>query len=220
MTLRMGDGPVANLPAGLDAYAGYADTGGIGVTYPGVVAKYPDAHHLSISVHGQAPAECGDVESGSLASWKGYTVGYASTSRAGDLIRVDGRPRKLWTAHYTNTPHICTSRICWPSSPTIWEADGTQWTDHAGAWDESLLLDNFFDFQQPPPPAATGDDLMDLITLTGHPTYLSIGGAVAQVIEPQDVNSLLAEGAVLRRLDALTPGLQQAIMAKLAAQAA
>ena len=48
-------------------------------------------------------------------------------------------------------PHICTSTQCWPSSPVAWEADGTQWTNHGGAWDESLLSENFFDYQGPQP---------------------------------------------------------------------
>lgn len=144
MTLRMADGPVANLPPGLDAYAGYTDRGGIGITFPGVVARYPNAQHLSITVHGQAPAMCGDVENGALSSWAGYDYGYANASNVGPQILQHGRPRKLWVAHYTNTPHICDSATCWSSSPVAWEADGTQWTDHGGAWDESLLKDDFF----------------------------------------------------------------------------
>ena len=32
--LRMVDGPVANLPPGFDAYAGYVNRSGIGITYP------------------------------------------------------------------------------------------------------------------------------------------------------------------------------------------
>lgn len=157
--LRMGDGPVADLPAGLDAYAGYADQGGIGVTWP-AVQLLPAAYHLSISIHG-APAMCGDVENGALNSWNGYDVGYVNTSNAGALILRDGRPRKLWTAHYTNTAHICTSAQCWPSSPVPWEADGTQWTDHGGLWDESQLADDFFDFLDP-----SGGTLSDLSDAT------------------------------------------------------
>lgn len=146
MTLRMADGLPANLPAGLQAYAGYVDDGGDGITYPTVLADFPTARHLSISVHG-APAMCADVENGALNSWKGYTVGYCSVSRADVLVQLDGRPRKLWTAHYTGVPHIC-GPACGLTSTT---ADATQWTDHGGVWDESLLLDDFFDFQTPTP---------------------------------------------------------------------
>jgi hypothetical protein len=148
MTLRMADGPVANLPPGMDAYAGYTDMGGIGITWP-QIQQLKAAYHLSISIHG-APAMCGDVEKGALASWAGYDVGYAAASNVGPLILRYGRPRKLWVAHYTNGPHICSSAACWPSSPVAWEADGTQWTDHGGVWDESLLGDHFFD-----PPGGT-----------------------------------------------------------------
>lgn len=145
MTLRMGDGPVLNLPAGLDAYAGYVDASGIGVTWPNV-QQLTARYHLSISVHG-APAMCGDVESGALSGWGGYPVGYCPISRAEALIASQGRPRKLWTAHYTNVPHLCSSACGFGFTGT---ADGTQWTDHGGAWDESLLLDDFFDFLDPP----------------------------------------------------------------------
>lgn len=155
MTLRMGDGPVANLPPGLDAYAGYVDEGGLGVTYPGVVARFPSnlygrPKHLSISVHGH-PAQVGDVEKGALSSWSGYTVGYCAVSNVNALVAQFGRPPLLWTAHYDEAigPHIC-SPVCWPGLVTT--ADGTQWTNHGKSWDESLLRDGFFDLLDPPTP--------------------------------------------------------------------
>lgn len=146
MTLRMGDGPPANIPAGLDAAAGYVDNSGIGITWP-AVQTMSVRYHLSISVHGW-PAMCGDVERGALGSWKGYTVGYCSISAAAALVARDGRPEKLWTAHYTGYAHICSS-VC--GYGFTGQADGTQWTDHGGLWDESLLLDDFFSFQGPQP---------------------------------------------------------------------
>jgi hypothetical protein len=152
----MADGPAANLPAGLDAYAGYIDQSGIGVTYPTVVAKFPAAHHLSISVHGH-PADCGDVESGALTSWAGYRVGYCAVSQVNDLIHRYGRPTKLWTAHYTNTAHIC-SPVCWPGLVTT--ADGTQWSTHGNRWDESLLNDTFFAPVGPPKPTFPGGKML------------------------------------------------------------
>lgn len=149
MTLRMADGPVANLPPGLDAYAGYVNVSGIGVTFPQVEAKFPNAHHLSITTDGH-PAMCADVESGAMSDWTGYTVGYCSVSMVNTLVARFGRPRKLWTAHYDGSigAHICSPR-CWPGLVTT--ADGTQWIDHNGQWDESLLADNFFDFLPAPP---------------------------------------------------------------------
>jgi len=151
MTLRMADGPVDNLPPGLDAYAGYIDNSGIGQTYAGVVLKFPNARHLSISVHGN-PADAADVEFGAMEDWSGYEYGYCSVSRVNELVAKYGRPRKLWTAHQDPAigAHIC-SPACWPGLVTT--ADGTQWIDHGGAWDESLLADDFFDLAPPEPPS-------------------------------------------------------------------
>jgi hypothetical protein len=140
MTLRMGDGPVANLPGGLDAYAGYVNVSGIGQTYPNVVATFPKALHLSITTNGSV-ADCADVESGAMISWTGYQVGYCAISNAQTLIDTYGRPPKLWTAHYTGIAHICDPGCGYGFTGT---ADGTQWTDHNGVWDESLLAANFF----------------------------------------------------------------------------
>lgn len=138
--MRMGDGPVANLPDGLEAYAGYIDDGGDGITFPGILARFPNAKHLSISVHG-AQAMCGDVEKGALANWIGYDYGYCNLANANQYITTFGRPKKLWIAHHNNTPHICD-----PSCGFGFRdfADGTQWIDHGGLWDESLLKDDFF----------------------------------------------------------------------------
>lgn len=140
MTLSMADGRVNNLPVMQNAYAGYVDQSGIGVTFPDIVARFPGAYHLSISVHGAA-AMCGDVENGALSSWVGYTYGYCSLSRAQALINQFGRPKKLWVAHYTNVPHICT-----PACGLGFEdyADGTQYSDNGGLYDSSLLRDDFF----------------------------------------------------------------------------
>ena len=157
MSLRMADGPPLNLPAGCDAYAGYVDSGGIGITWP-AVQRIPARFHLSISVHG-APAMCADVENGALSSWKGYTVGYCSASQADALIARDGRPTKLWTAHYDPVlgAHICGPTTCGLVKTTT--ADGTQWTDHGNVWDESLLSEDFFDFLEP----AGGSDMADRV---------------------------------------------------------
>lgn len=172
MTLRMGDGPIANLPSGLDAYAGYVDDSGIGVTWPEVL-NMAAGHRLSISVHG-VRAMCGDVENGALNSWKGYTVGYCAISNAAALIARDGRPAKLWTAHYEPRlgPHICSETIplCAEFGFTG-QADGTQWTDHGGQWDESLLADDFFDFLNPSPAPArpAGEDDMPRVVKSQLP---------------------------------------------------
>lgn len=156
--MRMADGPISNLPPGMDAYAGYVNLSGIGITYPMVVAKFPNAQHLSITTNGSA-AMCADVESGAMSQWTGYDYGYCAVSNVNALVTAYGRPRKLWTAHYDPKfgAHIC-SPACWPGLVTT--ADGTQWTDHGNAdWDESLLSDTFFDPPQPTPDQAQGDTM-------------------------------------------------------------
>ena len=143
MTLSMADGAIALLPPGMDAYAGYVDDSGIGVTFPGIVVAFPDARYLSISVHGN-PALCADVEHGAMTDWTGYPVGYCSVADVMAQVAAHGRPKRLWTAHYTETPHICGPGTCaFPG--LMFDVDGTQW--HSGAYDESLLNDDFFDFE-------------------------------------------------------------------------
>lgn len=156
MTLRMADGPPSNLPPGLNAYAGYVNKSGIGITYPMIVAKFPDAQHLSITTNG-SPAMCADVERGAMTDWRGYEYGYCAVSDVNNLIAAFGRPRKLWTAHYNGVAHIC-SPACWPGLTTT--ADGTQWTDHGGLWDESLLADDFFG---PPSNLKEGENMTSIL---------------------------------------------------------
>lgn len=160
--LKMADGPVANLPQGMNAYAGYVNRSGIGITWPGVVALAAkrNAIAFSITTNG-SPAQCADVEPGAMSSWLGYSWGYCSVARVNQLIAEFGRPQKLWTAHYTGTAHIC-SPACWPGLATT--ADGTQWIDHGG-WDESLLRNDFFDLT---PPKPTQGDPMLAVTPSGN----------------------------------------------------
>jgi hypothetical protein len=188
--MRMADGPVANLPPGLDAYAGYVNRSGIGITYPAVVAKYPNALHLSITTNG-SPAQCADVESGAMSNWTGYEYGYCSVANVNTLINQYGRPPKLWTAHYDPNigAHICSPR-CWPGLLTT--ADGTQWIDHNGAWDESLLSPTFF-----PQPIPTGDDDMELYTTNSTGTGFVVAADLSSkrgIPDAQDARNLLATG--------------------------
>jgi hypothetical protein len=195
MSLRMADGPVANLPPGLDAYAGYVDRGGIGITWPGVAA-IPARYHLSISIHGQAPAMCGDVEKGALTSWAGYTYGYCSISYAQGLINAYGRPKKLWIAHYGEGPHLCTSACGYGFKD---RADGTQWIDHGG-WDESLLADDFFQLSPPAPipnpaPSIAGrEDDMLIIRQPNGAAWLVAGGKAIGIPDGADLAAVQAAG--------------------------
>lgn len=176
MTLSMADGPVLALPAGLDAYAGYVNDSGIGPTYNEMVARFPDARHLSVTTDG-SPAQCADVETGAMRDWSGYDWGYCSVSWVNSLVKKYGRPKKLWTAHYTNTPHIC-STTCWPGLVTT--ADGTQWSDNGGRYDVSLLSDDFFDLIPPPledpMPTISSDGKTIVATRTdGHLIVIGVG---------------------------------------------
>jgi hypothetical protein len=172
----MADGPVDHLPKGLDAYAGYVNRSGIGETYLEVVLAFPDAIHFSITTN-SSPAQCADVERGAMSDWTGYDWGYCAVSNVNELVARFGRPKKLWTAHYSPTygPHFC-SPACWPGLVTT--ADGTQWTDHGGVWDESLLLDDFFDLA-PQPGEAT--NVTSWMTTSGADQVVHVAGTVGGV---------------------------------------
>lgn len=191
MTLIMGDGPVANLPPGLNAYGGYVNVSGIGKTYPDIVvlAKAQNAIPFSITTDG-SPAQCADVESGAMSDWTGYTYGYCSVSNVNSLIAKYGRPTKLLTAHQDSAigAHIC-SPTCWPGLVTT--ADGTQWVDHNGQWDESLLSDNFFTLAPAPPNPPEGIP-EDMITRVWNPdtkqmetSYIDTSGNVIVITVTQ-----------------------------------
>lgn len=151
----MADGPIVNLPSGMDAYGGYVNESGIGITYPAVVglSKSQNAIPFSITTNGSR-AQCADVESGAMSNWSGYTYGYCSVSRVNNLIALYGRPHKLWTAHQDPSigKHICGPATCNYGGDLVTTADGTQWIDHDGLWDESVLADDFFDLAPPPIP--------------------------------------------------------------------
>lgn len=174
----MADGPVANLPAGMDAYGGYVNRSGIGPpTWPAVqaLAAAQGARAFSITTNG-SPAMCADVERGAMSDWRGYDYGYCSVSSVNALVHSFGRPRKLWTAHQDPRlgRHIC-SPLCWPGLVTV--ADGTQWIDHAGAWDESWLADSFFDLTAAPIPTMKEDDMQVTQLTDGRLAIAGVGAA-------------------------------------------
>lgn len=152
MSLVMYDGPPANLPRGADAYAGYVNQSGIGETWPAITV-IPALYHLSITTDG-IQALCADVENGAMSSWAGYTVGYCSVANVNRLVAQFGRPTKLWTAHTGAGEHICGPTTCNYGGNLVTAADGTQWNS-PGPYDQSTLLDNFFDFLAPPIPPWT-----------------------------------------------------------------
>lgn len=167
VTLRMADGPVANLPAGYDAYGCYLSDGGDGVTCPACVLAFPLSYILTFSTAVGVAAMCADVEKGALSSWAGYDYGYCSIANLLANLRQGGQPKKILTAHYGIGAHICSpsNPVCLAEAGGPFPAvDGTQWTDNAqlgdGAYDESLLLSNFFDLT-PAPTSLGGSTHMD-----------------------------------------------------------
>jgi hypothetical protein len=160
----------AAFPRGAQAYAAYTD--GMVASQPNyawIVAEFPAARHLSITLSAAEDADCLDVENGAAtpgqaAGWwqrqrargLGRPCLYASASvmqasivplvRAGTIARPLVR---LWSAHYAGE-HICGPASCGAMSLG---ADGTQWTDRSfnRDLDESLLLADFFDAPAPKP---------------------------------------------------------------------
>jgi hypothetical protein len=146
MSITMYDAvDVAQIPRGALAVAGYVD--GHWATFPSLERDFPHAHRLSIAVSAMADADCLDIENGdaSPAEAPGWVrrqlarrlrlpVVYSSVSGMAAVIAELGHagiPRteyRLWTAHYTGTPHRCTHR-CWPDFRD--SAGATQYTDKA-----------------------------------------------------------------------------------------
>ena len=157
-------------PRGAQAYAAYLD-GAIASqpNYSWIVAEFPNAHHLSITLNAALDADALDIENGAatpaqaLGWWqKQRSAGasrpclYASAStmqasivpmvKAGTIPRASVR---LWSAHYAGE-HVCAPGTCGAVSLAM---DGTQWTDMAYGrnLDESLLLASFFTTPAPAP---------------------------------------------------------------------
>lgn len=155
------------IPADAVAVAGYIN--GHYANYTEVLNKWPHAHHLSIDVNGSANADCLDIEKGDAtnATAPGWVRRqkargihrpclYTSVSNANALLDtlahagIGRKDIRLWLAHYTLKPHIC-SPACWPGLKTV--ADGTQWTSRARGMslDQSLMNDAFYGLPQPVP---------------------------------------------------------------------
>ncbi len=106
-------------------------------------AEFPHAHLLEVDVSGQGVGNAGDFEIGDmpyteagawakrrLAAGVKRPVVYfqVSSSRAVmqalEAVHVTRGEVRLWTAHYTGHPHLCSAAcgFSWPG-----EADATQW---------------------------------------------------------------------------------------------
>jgi hypothetical protein len=150
---------ISQIPAGPAAVAGYVD--GSWPTYDSLVAAFPAAERLSISLLGD-DAMCADVENGAMRAadvpgWHARQaargiqrpVVYASAFTMRDQVLPVlagagiGLPSvRLWSAHYGER-HICGPHSCGALGI---DADGTQWTPNALGrnLDQSLLSPGFF----------------------------------------------------------------------------
>jgi len=167
-------------PPNAAAYGAYVD-GSLGdqPNYAYIVAHFPKAQHLSISLFGNN-ADALDVESGAstpsdVPGWvdaqrkRGIArpVVYSSASTMNTeilpVLSQNGIGRstvRLWTAHYDIGQHICGPDSCGALSEN---ADGTQWTPNAVVdgqtlvLDQSLLLENFFTTDPSPSPTTEAE---------------------------------------------------------------
>jgi hypothetical protein len=137
---------LSEIPRNAPAVAGY--TTGLYPTYHDVVKDFPKAKHLSIAISAVEKARCLDIEVGDATpdqapAWlerelaakpNAKPVGYASVSAwpgIKALIDRAGIARHqyvIWTAHYTNRPHVCGPHSC---GEIPFDADMTQWTSAA-----------------------------------------------------------------------------------------
>ncbi|MBV9839353.1 MAG: hypothetical protein JO156_14665 [Solirubrobacterales bacterium] len=159
---------VGEIPGDAPAVAGYV--GGFWPTYLRLLQNFPRAYHLSIAVNSGEDAECLDIERGDATPYDapGWVrrqmargvrrpVLYASVSTMNEVVAaiasdgINAGEVRLWTAHYTGSPHICGPQNCGYGLRV--GADATQWTDRALArnLDESLCGDSFFGPPPPPP---------------------------------------------------------------------
>jgi hypothetical protein len=156
------------IPLDARAVAGYI--GGWYLTYWNLVARCPRALHLSIAINAEEDAECLDVEAGDatpaevpdwvrrqLARGVDRPVIYSSVSTMPAIlslleeVSIPASSIRVWTAHYTQVPHLCGPGNCGYGMRV--SADATQWTSRAldSNLDESLCTDNFFGPPPPPP---------------------------------------------------------------------
>jgi peptidoglycan hydrolase-like protein with peptidoglycan-binding domain len=217
VTLVMFDAIDLNQIPGDAAIIG-AYVGGRWPTARDVPSRFPRARMLTIAVNAGEDADTLDVEQGDatpadVPAWwdrqrkhgPARPVIYASASvmEAGivPLIRSGRIPRgsvRLWSAHYTGSPHICGPSSCGLMSIA---ADGCQWTNRALGrdLDQSLLAADFFG--TPPAPGWTETLVNNLPTLkqgdadkAGTVQFVHRLQALTKVIG--DINKIPAASAV------------------------
>lgn len=136
------------IPPHAQAVAGYVD--GHWPTYGELARRFPHTHRVAITVFGSPEAdvidcEAGDVSPGTAVAWatKQHHEGswapgiYASLSVWPELLErlrhagLERRHYRVWTAHWTGTPHRCDAD-CFPGFSTRAGATqfANQWMGH------------------------------------------------------------------------------------------
>jgi len=152
----------ALMPSGGDVVAGYV--GGSWPTFTnGDLARYAHGRRmLSIAVYPGLDADALDIEKSDATpaqavEWAKRQLArgdrpalYRSVDKVGDLIGrlfaagLDRGDFRIWSAHWDDLAHICTSARCTPGwTGPAWAADGTQWASYP-YFDESSLVPEFF----------------------------------------------------------------------------
>lgn len=149
---------VDGIPANAPAVAGYVD--GLYVNFSTMIRKFPHAWRVPIAVFAKDDAECLDIESGDASpreasQWvkrqlkRGVKrpIVYTSASQVDyvlELLKQSGVKRRqvrVWSAHYTFTPHLCGPHSCGEVKSTT--VDACQHSDYP-TYDQSLLNKGFF----------------------------------------------------------------------------
>lgn len=159
-TVMYDDVDLSLIPKDAQAVAGYV--GGNWPTFAKLKMWFPGARQrISVAVNASEDADILDIENGDATNdqavaWfrRQHTPAnrpgfYTSVSNVAALTNILGRAGiqrsayRLWTAHYTDKPHLCSSS-CYAGMPTT--ADATQYTSHAlgRSLDASVVTPAFF----------------------------------------------------------------------------
>jgi hypothetical protein len=169
---------VSQLPVGGYAYAGYIDGGY--ANWDELVRTFPHANLLSITTSGNFSAdahavddEAGDANNPQAVNfirakiaakvWRPVAYTQASNLAALTYELESIAPRsafRLWSAHYTGTPHLCAASVCGygtntPADATQYAADPYNYTFGRNI-DISLLNSSFFEAAPKPQPKPHG----------------------------------------------------------------
>lgn len=157
---------VADLQAGLPAYAGYFDGiyANLGAMSTWIAANAAGAELLSITVFGNNGAMCIDIEPGNavpsqapgfyenpdhgpaIAPW--FYMSAGDMTAVQDALANAGIPRSqyfLWSAHYGVGQHLCGPQTC---GFGLSQADATQWASN-DQFDTSIVQEYCFNITDP-----------------------------------------------------------------------